>query len=92
MTYINSDYAHIFTSRNQQMKPLNKDSFEYAKTIEKTIVSRTYGPLYKAKHSARQAFEFIKYTLIKSLKTIKMAESIVYTLMYRYVNKYYAEF
>ena len=57
-----------------------------------TIVSRTYGTLLKARHSARQGSYFIKYNLIKALKVFKMAECIVYTLMYIYVNKYYAEF
>ena len=42
------------------------------------IVSRTYGTLQKARCSARQAFYFIKYTLIKTLKEIKMAEYILY--------------
>ena len=58
----------------------------------KTIVSRTYGTLQKARRSARQASNFIKYTLIKTLKIFKMAECILYTLMHRYVYKYYAEF
>ena len=58
----------------------------------KTIVSRTSGTLQKARRSARQAFYFIKYNLIKVLKIFKMAECIIYTLMYRYVKKYYAEF
>ena len=57
-----------------------------------TIVSRTYRTLQKARHSARQASYFIKYDLIKVLKIFKMAECIIYTLRYRYVNKYYAEF
>ena len=57
-----------------------------------TIVSRTYGSLEKARRSARHAFYFIKYNLIKALKIFKMAECIIYTLMYRYVKKYYAEF
>ena len=57
-----------------------------------TIVSRAYGPLEKARRSARHAFYFIKYNLIKALKIFKMAECIIYTLMYRYVKKYYAEF
>ena len=57
-----------------------------------TIVSRTYGTLQKARRSARQASYFIKYNLIKALKFFKMAAYILYTLMYRYVNKYYAEF
>ena len=34
----------------------------------KTIVSRTYGTLQKARRSARQASYFIKYNLIKALK------------------------
>ena len=42
-----------------------------------TIVSRTYRTLQKARRSARQAFNFIKYTLIKTLKIFKMA---VYTI------------
>ena len=57
-----------------------------------TIVSRTYGSLEKARRSAGHAFYFIKYNLIKALKIFKMAECIIYTLMYRYVKKYYAEF
>ena len=57
-----------------------------------TIVSRTYRTLQKARRSARQAFYFIKYNLIKALNIFKMAECILYTLMYRYVKKYYAEF
>ena len=57
-----------------------------------TIVSRTSGTLQKARHSARHASYFIKYNLIKALKLFKMSECILYTLMYRYVNKYYAEF
>ena len=35
-------------------------------TIEKTIVSRTYGTLHKGRCSARQEFALIKYTLIKT--------------------------
>ena len=58
----------------------------------KTIVSRTSGTLQKARRSARHAFYFIKYNLIKALKIFKMAECIIYTLMYRYVKNYYAEF
>ena len=58
----------------------------------KTIVSRTYGFFEKARRSARHAFYFIKYNLIKALKIFKMAECIIYTLVYRYVKKYYAEF
>ena len=57
-----------------------------------TLASRTYGTLKKARHSARQASYFIKYNLIEALKIFKTAECILYTLMYRYVNKYYAEF
>ena len=57
-----------------------------------TIVSRTYGSLEKARRSARQASYFIKYNLIKALKMFKMAECILNTLMYRYVDEYYAEF
>ena len=57
-----------------------------------TIVSGTYGTLQKARRSALQASYFIKYNLIKALTISKMAECILYTLMYRYVNKYYAEF
>ena len=52
-----------------------------------TIVSGTCGTLQKARRSARQAFYFIKYNLIKTLKIFKMAECILYTLMYRYVKK-----
>ena len=57
-----------------------------------TIVSRTYGSLEKARRSDRHVFYFIKYNLIKALQIFKMAECIIYTLMYRYVKKYYAEF
>ena len=58
----------------------------------KTIGSRTYRTLRKGRRSARQAFYFIKYTLIKHFKKIKMAECILYTLMDTCVYKYYAEF
>ena len=50
------------------------------------------GTLQKDKRSARQAFNFKKYTVIKKILKIKMAECILYTLMYRYVYKYYAKF
>ena len=57
-----------------------KDSFEYAKTMGKTIVSRTYRTLQKARRSAIQAFYFliIKYTLIKTFQ--KDENGRVYTI------------
>ena len=41
-------------------------SLEYAKTMGNTLVSRIYGTLEKARRGARQAFYFIKNTLIKT--------------------------
>ena len=46
--------------------------------MEHTIVSRTYGTLHKGRRSARQAFYFIKYILIKNIQKIQNGR--VYTV------------
>ena len=45
--------------------------------MQNTIISRTYETLHKGRRSARQAFYFIKYTLIKTLKNQKGRESTI---------------